>query len=489
MRGRRRGPARAADARGAALTVAALAVAVLTPLPPDTVPKLKPGFGRVAAAPPRVLQTFSEPELPSFASARTPPEEPAASRVPRATQARPRPKETFETGIPNSSSGTESLPVDRPLNEWGSTPTAPATAWFGPGRTNPSRPPVSPNANNPAHPAADPSRSGTRAKSAVTMTPLPSTSRVSEPIPARTPARTDAAARGVSFVGASPDSRAARPRDGGSQGTPRADGRGSARLSADSHAQGRSANDAFPKERPRHPRERAPERPPKGRKAAERAPHRVRPLLLSKLIGLRPLQPPPSEIQPPPTPSDWKTRRPANDSKGRPIPDARASLDALDAEDPGALSRDRRKDAHWDGDEWHDGDVHGLVHDGAWLRLQSEGGRWWAFAGDGGAQLYHDKVWWVKESGIWFVVHDGQPWAWRSFQDWDAQGLVQPATGTEMVYSKDFTRVEVITPGEGADFFDAATGAELGEIPEERLNPVRRPRMVPELDPAKVFKD
>jgi hypothetical protein len=166
-----------------------------------------------------------------------------------------------------------------------------------------------------------------------------------------------------------------------------------------------------------------------------------------------------------------------------------AGLIALDRTDPAALSRDRRADAHWDGDQWHDGAVRGFVREGTWLRLERKNARWWAFAGDqGSAQVRHDHVWWTKERGIWFVVHNGQPWAWRPFQDWDAEGLFQPGTGTEMVYSKDFARVAVITPGEGAEVFDAATGEELARIPEDRMPPRRLPKRPPALDPmANVF--
>jgi hypothetical protein len=173
-----------------------------------------------------------------------------------------------------------------------------------------------------------------------------------------------------------------------------------------------------------------------------------------------------------------------------PISGAPAGLEALDDANPAAFSRDRRAPAHWDGEEWHDGDVHGLVRDGAWLRLQHDGARWWAFAGgDGRAQLRHDEVWWTKERGVWFVVHDGLPWAWRSFQDSDASGLIQPGTGTEMIYSKDFARVAVVTPGEGAEVFDAETGEKIADIPEARMPVRRRPKAPPALDPAANFFD
>ena len=169
------------------------------------------------------------------------------------------------------------------------------------------------------------------------------------------------------------------------------------------------------------------------------------------------------------------------------MPAATAGLAALDEVDPAALKPDRRKGEHWDGVQFHDGDVRGLVRDDAWLWLRREGPNWWAFA-DGRAELRRDGVWWTKEKGVWFVVHEGRPWAWRSFQDWNAQGLFQPASETEMVYSRDFTRVAMVTPGEGAEVFDAETGEKLADIPEARMPARRRPHVPSELTlPSDVF--
>lgn len=154
---------------------------------------------------------------------------------------------------------------------------------------------------------------------------------------------------------------------------------------------------------------------------------------------------------------------------------ATADLSALDTVDPARFGRDRDPRPHWDGDAWHDGRERGLSAGGAWLPLRLDHGRWWAYAG-GGAQLRHDGVWWAKARGVWFVVHEGRLWAWRSFQDWDAEGLFQPDTGTEMVYSRDFARAAVITPGQGAMVYDAATGEPLGQIPETLMPLRRRPR-------------
>jgi len=220
------------------------------------------------------------------------------------------------------------------------------------------------------------------------------------------------------------------------------------------------------------------------RERMEEKARRFRPLLLGELLGPRALRPPPPELEPPPAPA---LARPARGPGGKALPAAPAGLAALDGVDPAALASDRRKGKHWDGDEFHDGDVRGLARGAEWLWLRRAGADWWAFAG-GGAQVRRDGVWWVKSGGIWFVVHDGAPWAWRSFQDWNAQGLFHPASGTEMVYSRDFARVALVTPGQGAEVFDAETGRKLAVIPETRMPPRRRPKAPERLPlPADVF--
>lgn len=211
-------------------------------------------------------------------------------------------------------------------------------------------------------------------------------------------------------------------------------------------------------------------------KKRARSAARFQPLLLSKLIGRRALRSPPAGLEAPALPA----ARPQRDGEGRPLPDGAADLAALDSVDPAAFGRDRRPGPHWDGEVWHDGAERGLSLGGGWLPLLSKDGRWWAFAG-GSAQVRHDGAWWIKENGLWYVVHQGRPWAWRSFQDWGAQGLFEPRSGAEMVYSADFSRVAMITPGDGAVVFDAATGEKLARIPEERMPPRRRPKVPAEM--------
>ena len=110
------------------------------------------------------------------------------------------------------------------------------------------------------------------------------------------------------------------------------------------------------------------------------------------------------------------------------------------------------------------------------LWLEKDGQRWWGLV-DSTPLVRHQRLWWLRQSGVWLVLHEGEAWAWRHFQDWNAaEGLFHPATGTEIVYSPDFSRAAVITPGEGAVVYDAFSGAEIGRIPEEAMPARRRPR-------------
>jgi hypothetical protein len=221
--------------------------------------------------------------------------------------------------------------------------------------------------------------------------------------------------------------------------------------------------------------------PPGGARAAPRrarrkgrAPKRFRPLLLSKLIGPRPLKPPPAGLAPPAALAGLDAKRPRLDEGGKPLTLAAAPASAVESLDPAGLPRDRRVKPHWDGTLWHAGAARGVVRAKGWAWLYRDGSRWWAEAG-GEALLRHDGVWWTKRRGVWFVLHDGEPWAWRPFHDWDSQGLFQPGSGAEMVYSRDFKRVAVIAPGAGAEVYDARDGRLLDRIPEAEMPARRRP--------------
>lgn len=212
-------------------------------------------------------------------------------------------------------------------------------------------------------------------------------------------------------------------------------------------------------------------------RAAAAARRRARPLLLSKLLGRGALRPPPSSVAPPDL-SGLARRKPVLLPDGSPVPSRPYELDRIEAHDPRrSRPADRRRKAHWDaGDRWHDGAATGVAADARWLWLWKEKTRVWAV---GEAELppllRHRELWWGKQKGVWFAVHDGALWSWRRFSDWDAEGLIRLTDGVELVYSADFTKVAVITPGAGAVLYDALTGAELGHWLEQEL-PRRRPR-------------
>ncbi|MDP3544280.1 MAG: hypothetical protein Q8T11_17580, partial [Elusimicrobiota bacterium] len=214
----------------------------------------------------------------------------------------------------------------------------------------------------------------------------------------------------------------------------------------------------------------------KAERAAAAARRRARPLLLSKLLGPGALRPPPSALTPPDL-AGLDRRKPARLPDGSPVPSRPYELDRLEAHDP-RRSRvaDRRVKPHWDpGDRWHDGPATGVAADARWLWLWKEKTRVWAVGEPGLSPLLrHRELWWGKQKGVWFALHDGQLWNWRRFSDWDAEGLIRLTDGVELVYSADFTKVAVITPGAGAVLYDARTGAELGHWLEHEL-PARRP--------------
>ena len=163
---------------------------------------------------------------------------------------------------------------------------------------------------------------------------------------------------------------------------------------------------------------------------------------------------------------------------GTPVPSRTYELDRIEAQDPRlAAGACRQRARHWDaGLLWHDGSAHGVIAEDRWLWLWKEKTRWWAVREPEHASLLrHQGLWWSKLRGVWFALHDGELWSWRRFSDWDSEGLIRLTDGVELVYSADFTKVAVITPGAGAVLYDAYSGAVLGEWLESEL-PRRRPR-------------
>lgn len=212
--------------------------------------------------------------------------------------------------------------------------------------------------------------------------------------------------------------------------------------------------------------------PPRRAVVRPRAPsaRRVRPLLLSKLLGRGALRPPPGSIVPPDL-SRLDARKPPA------APGPFASPADIEARDPRKLvPACRKRGGHWDGALWHDGAARGAAAEGRWLWLWKAGARWWARGAAAEPPfLRHQNLWWSKQKGVWFALHEGELWSWRRFSRWDAEGLIRLTDGVEIVYSADFKMAAVITPGAGAVLYDAATGAELGSWLESEM-PRRRPR-------------
>ena len=88
--------------------------------------------------------------------------------------------------------------------------------------------------------------------------------------------------------------------------------------------------------------------------------------------------------------------------------------------------------------------------------------RWWTLAVGNQPLLWHSGHWWWKTRDGWFLLHDGEAWAYHRFETLEADGLVHPASGASVIYSRDLKRAEVRT-AEGKKFvFDLATGEEAG---------------------------
>jgi len=202
---------------------------------------------------------------------------------------------------------------------------------------------------------------------------------------------------------------------------------------------------------------------------------------LSQLLGGKPLRPPPASLRPPVGLAGLALKRPYFDARGRIVPPHSLELGALEAVVPEEIASDRRRDAHWDGETWHERSAHGLAREGGWLWVVKDRARWWGQAART-SLVRHQNLWWLRKNDVWLVLHEGEPWAWRHFQDWDeAEGLFHFGTGTEIVYSPDLSRAAVITPGEGAVVYDARSGVEIGSIPEEEMPARRRPKVLKSL--------
>ena len=206
---------------------------------------------------------------------------------------------------------------------------------------------------------------------------------------------------------------------------------------------------------------------------------KFRPALLSQLIGRKPLRPPADRIEPP-AKNPWKTPMPRTLPGGAAIDPVSPSLAEAESITPPAreTSSCRQEGAHWHAEGaalyFHDGRRWGRWGEQRWSWLERHEGGWWVWGGETEPpMLWHEDRWWWKSGGIWFLLHEGEPWGYRFFSDLKQDGFIH-ASGVRMVYSADGSRVGLITPGEGATVFDATTGQQVGHVNEDRMP--RRPQ-------------
>lgn len=206
-----------------------------------------------------------------------------------------------------------------------------------------------------------------------------------------------------------------------------------------------------------------------------RRPPRTRPPRIDRALGPRALRPPGAVANP--SLAELSPRQPLAKPDGAPARWTEAPLTWLERVPTPADAACRTREGHWHREKadiyYHAGAGRGLAFEDAWLWLARLGRRWWALPDASRAPwLRHHERWWRQDDKIWYVLHEGEPWAWRHFARWEAEGLIHPASGTIIVYSADYARAAVLTPGDGAVLFDALTGNELARWSEEEL-PVR----------------
>ncbi|MFH2202378.1 MAG: hypothetical protein ABIJ96_04645 [Elusimicrobiota bacterium] len=134
--------------------------------------------------------------------------------------------------------------------------------------------------------------------------------------------------------------------------------------------------------------------------------------------------------------------------------------------------RGRKDEPHWHIDAanvpfYHMGTSWGRADSGRWTWLIRKGKRWWTVAAGAQRMVRHAEHWWWKTRDGWFLLHAGEPWAYRHFADWRRQGFIHPRSGTRIVYSADGARVAVVAPDGSARLFDARTGEFIAAFPRK----------------------
>jgi hypothetical protein len=200
----------------------------------------------------------------------------------------------------------------------------------------------------------------------------------------------------------------------------------------------------------------------------------LRPVLLSKVLGMDAIRPPKANLKIPDF-SRLAEQAPRAGPDGKPLSLSPAQAKSLETmRPPDESTTDCRKPGrHWDSGPqpaYHEGQAWGLQRDGGWLWLKKSGKNWWAWtAPNEPTWLWHAGHWWWRSDGIWFMLHQGEVWGYREFGERRAEGLIHPGTGTQLEYSADGKRVAMITPGDGAWLFDAVSGAVVGRWTEAQM--------------------
>lgn len=192
------------------------------------------------------------------------------------------------------------------------------------------------------------------------------------------------------------------------------------------------------------------------------------------LIHRRRRAPGPPRAAKPPKGNPWRNPPPPATEDGRPLQTAPpATLSEIEAVVPPAGEPDRLPAAHWHLSGavqfYHDGRRWGRSSEGRWSWLEQADGRWWLWADAQEPPLvWHESHWWWQSRGRWFVLHDGQAWAYRYLPEWRQDGLAHE-DGSRILYSPDGGRVGLVEPGAGARFFDNESGEALGWTADKAL--------------------
>ena len=234
----------------------------------------------------------------------------------------------------------------------------------------------------------------------------------------------------------------------------------------------KEAKEKIKKEKEEHERRRKAEE--------EKRPRGLRAESLAKLLGKGALRPPTGTPKPP----DFNSLRGVK-------PAGAASLTDLEACEPPKLQKENAPESsepHWHQEGavafLHDGKAWGRAAGQGWAWLEKNDGHWWLRTFTGGKAeppplVWHQDHWWWQNNGVWFLVHDGEPWGYQYFNDLKKEGLVHPGSETRIIYSEGGDKAAVVTPGQGAVVIDLKTGQELKSFTEEQL-PHRKQPKIPE---------